>query len=235
MAGAAELLTASEAAMVSAVSVRDVNRVIDENILPADFISLKEGRHVMASGCSLIAFYFESAKRLTSEQRLWAIGMAGPRLHRSLTIAKLLKENWTLRDDFLTIDLAPFLRKTQDRLARLEEARAMVSTSSDILSGTPVVKGTRVPVYVVAASVAAGVPMDRILAGYPSISANQVELAAIYCEANPPRGRPREAREVPKGAKVITDRVVSLRRRPSGRSDRTWSRHGGRTARSQKR
>ena len=208
-----ELLTASEAAVVASVSVRNVNRVIDESILPADFISLKEGRHVMASGCSLIAFYFESAKRLTSEQRLWAIGVAGPRLHRSMTIAKLLKENWTLHDDFLTIDLAPFLRKTQDRLVRLEEARAMVSTSSDILSGTPVVEGTRVPVYDVAASVAAGIPMDRILAGYPSISANQVELAAIYCEANPPRGRPREVRELPKGAKVITDRLVSLRRK----------------------
>jgi hypothetical protein len=72
-----ELLTASEAAVVSRVSVRDINRVIDESILPADFISVEHGRHV-AAGCSLIAFYFESAKQLTSEQRLWAIGVAGP-------------------------------------------------------------------------------------------------------------------------------------------------------------
>ena len=212
MARTAELLTASEAAVVSRVSVRDVNRVIDESILPADFVSIEGGRHVLAAGCSLIAFYFESAKHLTSEQRLWAIGIAGPRLHRPLTIAALLKEDWTLRDDFLTIDLAPFLRKTRDRLVRLDEARAMVSVSSEILSGTPVIGGTRVPVYDVAASVAASISMDRILAAYPSIDAEQVELASIYAEANPPRGRPRSSFGLPEGAKVISDRVVGRRR-----------------------
>jgi uncharacterized protein (DUF433 family) len=213
MAWTAELLTASEAAVVSRVSVRDVNRAIDESILPADFISNADGRHVLAPGCSLISFYFESAKQLTSEQRLWAIGIAGPRLHRPLTMAKLLKEDWTLHDDFLTIDLAPFLRRTRDRLGRLEDARKMVSESSEILSGTPVIRGTRVPVHDVAASVAAGIPMDRILAGYPSISADQVELASIYSEANPPRGRPRQASELPEGTRVIIDRRISLRRK----------------------
>jgi len=212
MARTAELLTASEAAVVSSVSVRDVNRVIDESILPADFISIEDGRHVLAAGCPLIAFYFESAKRLTSEQRLWAIGIAGPSLHRPLTMAALLKEDWTLRDDFLTIDLAPFLHRTGERLACLEEARAMVSASPEILSGTSVIRGTRVPVYDVAASVAAGIPMDRILTGYPSISADQVKLASIYAEANPLRGRPRQGLELPEGARVITDCRISLRR-----------------------
>jgi uncharacterized protein (DUF433 family) len=209
MALAAELLTASEAAVVSSVSVRDINRVIDERILPADFISLDDGRHVLAAGCSLIAFYFESAKHLTSEQRLWAISIAGPRLHRPLTMAMLLKEDWTLHDDFLTIDLAPFLRKTRERLARLDEARAMVNSSSEILGGMLIIRGTRVPVYDVAASVAAGISLDRILAAYPSIDAKQVELASIYAEANPPRGRPRISPGPPKGAKILIDRVVT--------------------------
>jgi uncharacterized protein (DUF433 family) len=212
MAGTVELLTASEAAVVSSVSVRDINRVIDESILPADFISVEHGRHVVAAGCSLIAFYFESAKQLTSEQRLWAIGVAGPRLHRPLTMARLLKEDWTLRDDYLTIDLAPFLRKTRDRLARLEGARAMVVSSPAILSGTPVIRGTRVPVYDVAASVAAGIPMDHILAAFPSLDADKVELASIYAEAIPPRGRPRNL-ELPDGVNVLTDRLVPRRRK----------------------
>jgi uncharacterized protein (DUF433 family) len=210
---AKELLTASEAAVVSSVSVRDVNRVIDESILPADFVSVEDGRHVLASGCSLIAFYFESAKHLTSEQRLWAIGIAGPRLHKRLTMKALLKEDWTLRDDFLTIDLAPFLRKTRERLARLEEARAMVVSTPGVLSKTPVIRGTRVPVYDVAASVGAGMPMDRVLAAYPSIDADQVELASIYAEANPPRGRPRSSPDLPDGAKIISDRLVARRRK----------------------
>jgi uncharacterized protein (DUF433 family) len=213
MTGISELLTASEAAVVSSVSVRDVNRVIDESILPDDFIRVGDGRHVRAAGCSLIAFYFESAKQLTSEQRLWAIKSAGPRLRKPATAAALLKEDWILRDDFLTIDLAPFLRKTCERLGRLDQARRMVVTSPEVLGGTPVIRGTRVPVYDVAASVAAGIPGGRILAAYPSLDADKVELAAIYAEANPPRGRPRQTRELPKSATVITDRRVSRRRK----------------------
>jgi len=209
----AELLTASEAAVVSAVSVRDIHRVIDEGILPDNFFGGGTGRQVLAAACSLIAFYFESAKRLTSEERLWAIKNAGPRLQGAPTLAPLLNEDWTLRDEFLTIDLAPFLRKTWERLLRLERARTMVIASPDVLSGTPVIRGTRVPVYDVAASFAADIPMDRILAAYPSLDADKIELAALYAEAIPPRGRPRHNPELPKGAVVITDRRASRSRK----------------------
>jgi uncharacterized protein (DUF433 family) len=61
-----------------------------------------------------------------------------------------------------------------------------------ILSGTPVIRGTRVPVYNVAASVASGIPMERILSAYPGLKRRQVELAALYVDANPQRGRPRQ-------------------------------------------
>ena len=46
---------------LSQVSVRDINRFIDESILPEEFFSVRNGRHVVAAGCPLIAFYFESA------------------------------------------------------------------------------------------------------------------------------------------------------------------------------
>ena len=193
MPGISELLTASEAAVVSQVSVRDINRVIDESILPQEFFSVRNGRHVVAVGCSLIAFYFESAKRLTSEERLWAIRHAGPRLRGGRSAATLLKEDWALHDEFLTINLEPFLRRTWERLRRLGEARNMVVSTPDILSGTPVIRGTRVPVYDVAVSLAAGIPMDRVLAAYPALDADKVDLAMIYAEANPPRGRPRQS------------------------------------------
>jgi uncharacterized protein (DUF433 family) len=210
--GVSDLLTASEAAMVSAVSVRDVNRVIDEDILPGEFVRAGDGRHVAAAGCPLIAFYFATAKQLTSEQRLWAIRRAAPRLRKAASAAALLKQDWTFRDDFLTIDLAPFLRDTSDRLNRLLAARTLVATSPDVLSGTPVIRGTRIPVHDVAASLEAGIPLQRILAAYPALDADKVRLAAIYAQANPPRGRPRRV-PLPKGATVISDRRLSRRRK----------------------
>ena len=82
-----------------------------------------------------------------------------------------------------------------------------------MLGGSPIIRGTRIPVYDVAASVAAGVPTDRVLAAYPSLDADKVELAAIYAEANPARGRPRTNGELPEGAIIVADRRVARRRK----------------------
>ncbi|GGG87323.1 DUF433 domain-containing protein [Edaphobacter dinghuensis] len=73
----------------------------------------------------------------------------------------------------------------------LEEAREMVIEDPGILSGTPVIKGTRVPVHDVAGMFDAGVPMDEILESYPSLKKRQVELASVYARAFPAPKRPR--------------------------------------------
>jgi uncharacterized protein (DUF433 family) len=166
---------------------RDVNRVIDERILPEAFLSLDDGRRVAATACTLISFYFDSAERLTSAERLFAIREAGTRLHRlrARALASLVEEDWTVRDDFLTVDLAPFVRRTKERMDRMAAARELVVSDPDTLGGALVISGTRIPVYDVAASLAAGLPMARILAAYPSPDADKVELAAICAEANP--------------------------------------------------
>ena len=149
MGSAAEMLKPTEAAVVAHVALRDVNRVIDERILPEGFFSLDDGRRVAATACTLIAFYFDSAKRLTSEERLFAIREVGSRLRRSrtLTLDSSADEDWTVRDEFLTIDLAPFVRRTKERMGRLTAARQLVVSDPEILGGTPIVRGTRVPVY----------------------------------------------------------------------------------------
>ena len=213
MGSAADMLKPTEAAVVARVALRDVNRVIDERILPEGFFSLDDGRRVAATACTLIAFYFDSAKRLTSEERLFAIREAGARLRRfrAHALASLIDEDWTVRDEFLTIDLAPFVRRTKERMDRLAAARQLVMSDPEILGGAPIVRGTRVPVYDVAACVAAGLPTKRILAAYPSLDEDKIELAAIYAEANPARGRPRSSDELPEGAVVVADRRVPRR------------------------
>ncbi|MBW0368284.1 DUF433 domain-containing protein [Ensifer adhaerens] len=213
----AEMLKASEAAMVSRVSLREVNCVIDEHIIPDSFVSLDNGRHVSAVACWMIAFYFDSAKRLTAEERMNTIGEAVKRLRRNPVHdwSVLLGQDWTVRDEFLTIDLGPFVRSVAERVDELDAARAMVTVSDDVLSGTPVIRGTRIPVYDVAASVAAGVPQDRILAAYPGLGEREHRLASIYAEANPARGRPRSMGELAEGARIVTDRRV-VRRRKTG-------------------
>lgn len=87
----------------------------------------------------------------------------------------------------------------------------MVVASPDVLGGIPVIRGARVPVYDVAASVAAGISMDRILAAYPSIDAEKVELAQLYAEANPARGRPRHEASLSEHSRIASYRRVARR------------------------
>ena len=128
-------------------------------------------------------------------------------------LASLIEEDWIVRDEYLTIDLASFFKRTNERMDRLAAARQIVVSDPELLGGVPVVRGTRVPVHDVAASVVAGLPMDRILAAYPSLDADKIELAAIYAEANPARGRPRTNDEFPRGAVITADRRVPRRKK----------------------
>ena len=92
-------------------------------------------------------------------------------------------------------------------------ARSLVDSSPERLAGTPVIRGTRVPVYDVAASVAASIPIERILTAYPGLDLEKVELATLFAEAYPPRGRPRLRAELPRGAVIVSDRRVSRRKK----------------------
>lgn len=215
MAAHAELLNTTEAAVVAGVALREVNRVIDEGILPKEFFTTDNGRHVVPAACMLIAFYFDSAEQLTAKERRFVIRTAGPRLrHWSRKVmAAPPQEDWTFRHEFLTVDFAPFVKLISDRLEKLAAADNLVSSSPDVLSGTPVIKGTRIPVHDIAASVAAGLSRKRILAAYPSLDADKIDLAAIYAEANPVRGRPRATTALPAGAVILTDHRTARRRK----------------------
>jgi uncharacterized protein (DUF433 family) len=215
MAAHADLLKTTEAAVAAGVELREVNRVIDEGILPEEFLRVDDARYVAPAGCLLIAFYFESADQLTAKERRFVIRMVGPRLRNwtRKTDSDLATEDWTFKHKFLVVDFAPFVRTVGDRLEKLAAADKLVSSSPDVLSGTPVVKGTRIPVHDVAASVEAGLPKKRILAAYPSLNSDKIDLAVLYAKANPVRGRPRGTAMLPAGAVILADRRTPRRRK----------------------
>jgi uncharacterized protein (DUF433 family) len=206
MTSRSQTLTPTEAAVVSAVSLREVNRLIDEEILPPKLYAKGRDRSRLFQiyACPFITFYFATARQLTSEERKRTIAeaVAVKDFGKSLT-GKLL-----IREDFLTVDLTPFIRNTRSQLARLERARKLVVEHADILGGTPVIRQTRIPVYDVAASVAAGIPRKRIVAAYPGLTAETAELAALYAEAYPQRGRPPQPVRPPAGSVVVAARRV---------------------------
>jgi len=211
-----ELLPTTEEAVLADVSVRDVNRLIDEHILPEQLYRTEDSRRVYAGACALLNFYVYTAESLTALERsnvirsLWAESKAK---HAVWTIKswRRAKPKWTVHHHFLTINFASFVADTIERHHKLMEAKKIVVEDADILGGTPVIKGTRVPVYDIAASAEAGLTTARIKDAYPSLDKNLIELAVLYAKATPARGRPRHIKpDVPAAArrKVVRRRTT---------------------------
>ena len=90
----------------------------------------------------------------------------------------------------LLIEIKPARRKVEGQLKLLARMQAMVVRDPDIMGGTPVFKGTRIPVDLVADMLAQGAAADEILEGYPTLDQEKLAIAPLYMRAFPRRGRP---------------------------------------------
>jgi uncharacterized protein (DUF433 family) len=203
-------LTTTEAAVAAGVSLPQINRVIDDRILPDGWYSTSPTRTVRTDACLLISFYFETADLLTAGARLQTIRNAVTHNH---TWEQW--KNYSSEGHFLTVRFADLWQKIDRRLRTLMAAEKMVVEDPEILDSTPIIRGTRVPVHRIAAQFDAGTPMERILKSYPSLTEAQVQLASVYAKAVPQRGRPKR-REYPAGTKVLSVKRGSLKSRIAG-------------------
>lgn len=91
----------------------------------------------------------------------------------------------------LKVDLQPVILEVEAGLNRLERARSVVMLDPGILSGEPVLSGTRIPVHDIADMLNAGETVDAVANAYPQLSRDQITPAADYATAYPRRGCPR--------------------------------------------
>jgi uncharacterized protein (DUF433 family) len=77
-----------------------------------------------------------------------------------------------------------------EELKKLERAANIVISDPEIMRGTPVYRGTRIPVELIADMLTQGTRPEEILEGYPALDREKVELAPLYVQAFPRRGRP---------------------------------------------
>jgi uncharacterized protein (DUF433 family) len=75
-------------------------------------------------------------------------------------------------------------------LRRFDEASRMAESDPEVMHGTPVYKGTRIPVQSIADMLFQGATVAEILEGYPALTQRKVELAPLYIKAFPRKGRP---------------------------------------------
>lgn len=180
MARLDQALTANEAGVVTGVPLKQVHRIIDAGLLEGRVETRKGNRVIVGSGLIGLKLAYVTAEILTLEARRRVIG-------------SVLREPRTrlIRDQAVTVEVRPIEAEVEQGLGTLERARAMVTIDKDVLGGTPCIAGTRVPVHDIADVLANGDSKAAILKASPQLTADQIELAAVYAAAYPRRGRPR--------------------------------------------
>lgn len=174
------LMTANEAASVTGVPLRQVHRIIDAGLLGAAVKRRDKARLLAPKALVGLKLAHETADVLTLQSRRAVVAASIRRPRQNL-----------IRTELIVVDARPAARAVRAGLDQLSKARGIVSSTPDVLGGTPVFKGTRIPVHDIADMLANGDRPAVIIKAFPQLDADRVRLAAIYALAYPARGRPR--------------------------------------------
>jgi uncharacterized protein (DUF433 family) len=90
----------------------------------------------------------------------------------------------------LFVEFRSARRKVEKQLKQLAQIEEMVVVDPEIMRGTPVFEGTRIPVDLVADMLSQGATVKEILEGYPALNEERIAIAPLYMRAFPRRGRP---------------------------------------------
>jgi len=177
------LFTATEAAVLTRLSVKSVNNAIDRKTIPAIAGS--------RAGQSARLLDLRALVSLTLERRL--ADRFVPELRREVfdALATAPRNTVSLEGGFLRIDLREPRRELATSIRALRRARQLVLSDPEIMGGEPVFRGTRVPVHMIATLLEQGSTEAELLEGYPRLTAEMIRAAPIYAAAYPLRGRPR--------------------------------------------
>lgn len=94
--------------------------------------------------------------------------------------------------DGVTIDVAKLASEELESAMKYIDGKSKhIVSAKDILGGTPVIKGTRMPVHSVLARLDAGESLEEIHEDNPDISIDALQTAAFYAKTNPVQGRPK--------------------------------------------
>jgi uncharacterized protein (DUF433 family) len=88
----------------------------------------------------------------------------------------------------VTVSVTDAVTEVRRRFAQVRRAQRFVSIRPDVRAGEPVVRGTRVPVYVLADLAEQGAPREELLEDYPAVSPEALDAALLYARLHPRRG-----------------------------------------------
>lgn len=195
--------TPNEASLLTGLSLTAVRRALEDEAVPSRRV--RSGRIVqrVISSEGLLCLKLEQLGvgrlPLAYRRRIYRAVLAQPDIPQ-------LRES-----EAVIIEVRKARTDLKSALATYRKARAMVVEDPEIMGGTPVIRGTRIPVQLVAEMHRQGASVEEILQGYPSLTPEHIALAELYAQAHPRRG-PKAQTRLPRGARVIAQKAYPLKR-----------------------
>jgi uncharacterized protein (DUF433 family) len=216
MARALAAASAAEIAFIAGLTDREINRLVDEDVLRAPLVQRTDGRRFAPLTAPFATFWFSASDNLTRAARINVIETLTQRLLDqpdfdvilTLSVQALRDFDWCVQLDALTVELTQYVEAASRRAGRVSEASRHIVEDPQVLGGAPCFVGTRVPVANVLAACQQGLPFDELQAAWPFLTPQLLEDADIYMKAHPRPGRPRRLDELPSRHRLASRKLV---------------------------
>ena len=163
-------MTANEAASVTGVPLRQVHRIIDAGLLGGAVKRRDNARLLAPKALVGLKLAHETADVLTLQSRRAVVATSIRRPRQAM-----------IRTNVVVIDARPAARAVRSGLSQLSKARGIVTSAPDVLSGTPTVKGTRIPVHRIADMLANGDRPAAIMKAFPQLDEEKNSACGDLC------------------------------------------------------
>lgn len=195
-----ELFSFAEAAAITELSPEVIRTALEKNAIPLSRKRKtgKRFRHQFSFEDLVVLtflseFPFPLSKQDKTALRALAIGKAevyGPwrTKGRDFTVSH--------GDMTLIVECESIRNRLSQNKTIFQRGKARIVSSPAILSGTPVFRGTRIPVDHIAELIRKGIGEDQILADFPRLRPADLAYAKIYSRLGTRPGRPRKPIEI---------------------------------------
>jgi uncharacterized protein (DUF433 family) len=211
-------VSSAEAAFVGRLTDRQINRVVDEKLVPLRLLAQSGTTRQFARLAAAFArFYIDMEDTLAVNARRVVLDELDRRLNtledkqqdRVMRLSELPADlDWIVKVSNVVVDVMPFVADAYARAREVDIADALVCADPDVMRGAACFAGTRVPIETVLASLDEGASMSRLKASYPFLTDAHVEAARVYMSVHPRRGRPRKLVEASPALRPQSSRVV---------------------------
>jgi uncharacterized protein (DUF433 family) len=174
--------TPAEASWVTGLSVKAINRIVEDAAVP--FRTTRAGRRRR--------WYLPYSSLVCLQLHAGGLNRLPLRVRKDVfrRVLRQPDQKQLKYTEALIVDLDAARTKMNAKLEELEQASRVIESDPEIMQGTPVFRGTRIPVYLIAEMVEQGASREEILEGYPSLTRDKIDHARVYAATHPKRGRP---------------------------------------------